>query len=47
VQGAKIRQHLGRLNRAKWDREFLRDRVTGIVRPRVYALKRFDRRRMA
>jgi hypothetical protein len=43
AQAAMTRIYLGRLQRLEWDRQFVRDRVTGLVRPRIYALKKFER----
>ena len=43
AQSALARIYLGRLRRLEWDRQFLRERVTGLVRPRIYTLKKFQR----
>lgn len=43
AQSALARIYLARLKRLEWDRQFLRERVTGLVRPRIYTLKKFER----
>jgi hypothetical protein len=36
IQSCWLRQYLGRKNRAMWDREYRRERYTGLVRARIY-----------
>jgi hypothetical protein len=41
AQEALARIYEARLKRREWAREFVRDPATKLVRPRVYALKKF------